>query len=62
MLPKQGRGTSRKHVIKPFTQPAAPDCTTLHVATMASRRYSSKVTVLALHGDIAVSFLNLVTS
>ena len=26
MLPKQGRGTSRKHVKKPFTQPAAPDC------------------------------------
>ena len=26
MLPKQARGTSRKHVTKPFTQPAAPDC------------------------------------
>ena len=25
MLPKQARGTSRKHVTKPFTQPAAPD-------------------------------------
>ena len=26
MLPKKARGTSRKHVIKPFTQPATPDC------------------------------------
>ena len=26
MLPKQARETSRKHVTKPFTQPAAPDC------------------------------------
>ena len=26
MLPKQARGTSRKHVTKHFTQPAAPDC------------------------------------
>ena len=24
--PKKARGTSRKHVIKPFTQPATPDC------------------------------------
>ena len=29
MLHKQARGTSRKHVTKPFTQPAAPDCTSL---------------------------------
>ena len=29
MLPKQARGTSRKHVTKPFTQPAAPDCSAL---------------------------------
>ena len=28
MLPKQARGTSRKHVTTPFTQPATPDCTT----------------------------------
>ena len=27
MLPMQARGSSRKHVTKPFTQPAAPDCT-----------------------------------
>ena len=27
MLPKQARGTSRKHVSKPFTQLAAPLCT-----------------------------------
>ena len=27
MLPKQRKGTSRKHFTKPFTQPAAPDCT-----------------------------------
>ena len=26
MLPKQARGTFRKHVIKPFSQPAAQDC------------------------------------
>ena len=31
MLPKQARGTSRKHVTKPFTQPAAPDCTVVSV-------------------------------
>ena len=29
MLPKQARGTSRKHVTKHFTQPAAPDCRNL---------------------------------
>ena len=27
MLPKQAWGTLRKHVTKPFPQPAAPDCT-----------------------------------
>ena len=29
MLPKQARRTSRKHVTKPFTQIAAPDCSPL---------------------------------
>ena len=36
MLPKQARGTSRKHVTKPFTQPAAPDCSGNHASLRSS--------------------------
>ena len=33
MPPMQGKGTSRRHVPKPFPQPAAPDCTYLEGGT-----------------------------